>query len=77
MKATDEQLKTAWCAKGTETYRNYAAIGRMFGMARQNVRARILKLRADGEDLPESRPAGYTMTRVRAKELRKRQLERK
>lgn len=65
MNITDNEIRKAWVE-----HQNFAAVGRQLGVTRQAVRIRILKLRAAGETLPHSKPAGYVLTSERAKQIR-------
>lgn len=53
---TDEQLIEAW-----KRSRNAAEVGREFGESRQYIAYRIMRMRADGTELPPARPAGYIL----------------
>lgn len=53
----DKQIAQAWI----DSKSNYAAAGRNVGLKRQTVRERVLKLRAEGWDLPLARERGYIL----------------
>ena len=61
---TDEQIIEAF-----RRTRNYSEVSRELGLSRQHIYYRILRLRADGMELPASMPVGYTLTSDRAREI--------
>jgi biotin operon repressor len=69
MELSDKQIIEVWKRQAESGEQNYAAAGRELGLHRNSIRIRILKLRAEGIDLPSPRPAGYSLTSERAKEI--------
>lgn len=72
IKVTDEQIAEVW-----KRTRNYAAVERELGIRRQTVRSRVMRMRAEGADLPPSQPVGYSMTSERARAIGKLRLKNK
>lgn len=66
IRPTDEQIIEAW-----RRTRNAAEVGRELGVSRQIVTYRILRLRAEGMELPPAQPPGYVLTSARAREIAK------
>lgn len=69
MGITDDDVIREWRKLAKNDEQNYAEVGRVLGIHRQSVRMRVLKLRAEGLDLPPAKQAGYTLTSERAREI--------
>lgn len=59
IRITDEQIVEAW-----RRSRNCAEVGREFGLSRQHVSYRIMRMRANGMELPPARAQGFFLYRA-------------